>query len=186
MKYHQLIAHNVDCLPLLHAIQRQPELFNEDRFRTTYENTPNVDVSDILIRYSDTKVKDTTTAVIGDNGPVWRDAARKLPQFWPIVKSLMQRVDAYELGRVIISKVPPGGRVLPHADNIGAYCDVSDRSRYHVILQGFPGNLYTTGDETVEMRTGEIWWFDARAMHSVHNQSTDDRIHMIVDVRSFQ
>jgi len=103
----------------------------------------------------------------------------------PIVLGLMTRVHAYELGRVIVSRLPPGGRILRHADRDGEYVQASDRARYHVVLQGLPGSLYTCGDETVCMQDGEIWWFNAHEEHEVINNSADDRIHLLVDVRTW-
>jgi hypothetical protein len=55
--------------------------------------------------------------------------------------------------------------------------------RFHVVLQGLPGSLYHCGDEVVQMRTGTVWWFQHREVHSVENNSADDRIHLLVDFR---
>ena len=35
----------------------------------------------------------------------------------------------------------------------------------------------------VNMLTGEIWWFNNQAEHEIINNSADDRIHLIVDIR---
>lgn len=173
-------------MPLLHAVQRRPDLWNRRTWRTTYANTPHRDVSDIWIRYSDenaTASVDRTVDVIQDTRPIWYPEWRELPQIRPILFGLMQRVDAYELGRVLITKLPPGGRILPHSDAVGAYTDQKDGARYHVVLQGLPGSLYRAGDETVNMRSGEAWWFNHLAEHEVINNSADDRIHLLIDVR---
>jgi hypothetical protein len=34
------------------------------------------------------------------------------------------------------------------------------------------------------MAPGEAWWFDNAQEHEVINNSADDRIHMIVDIRT--
>jgi hypothetical protein len=34
------------------------------------------------------------------------------------------------------------------------------------------------------MAPGEVWWFDNSKMHEVINNSADDRLTMIVDIRS--
>jgi len=103
----------------------------------------------------------------------------------PIV-ALMQTVQAYELGRVIISRIKPGGVILPHADKDGDYVQTTDRARYHVVLQGLPGSLYHCGGETVCMMTGSVWWFNAHEVHSIENNSADDRLHLLVDVRIWE
>jgi hypothetical protein len=33
------------------------------------------------------------------------------------------------------------------------------------------------------MRPGEAWWFNHRLMHSVVNNGTEDRVHLIIDYR---
>lgn len=178
------IANNVDVVPLLMAVQRQ-DLWNQHRFRTTFKGTPHKDVDDIWLRYTDDKKAnpDDPHEAIIDTTPIWHEAYKKLPQVKPIIFDLMRRLEAYELGRVLITRLKPGGRILPHSDNYGDYVLDPDVARYHIVLQGLPGSLYRTGDETVCMKTGEVWWFNALIEHEVMNNSSDDRIHLLVDVR---
>ncbi len=185
MRNFQLIAGGVDVLPLLHAVQRSEHLFNVHRFRTTFANTPHGDVDDILLRFSDPSIaKDgDTAAVMADGNCVWHPAAAALPQVRPILLDLMRRVEAYGLDRVVITRLRPGGRIKPHADNEGAYTADPERARYHIVLQGLPGSLYHADRETVCMRSGEVWWFEARVIHEVENNSSDDRIHLLADMR---
>lgn len=174
---------------LSHQLMRNKQLWNENRFRTEFPNTPHVDVDDIWLRFSDVEKCTTTTVVIGDDKPVWYPAAQVLYEARPLIRGLMHQVNAYELGRVLISRIPPGGRILPHRDDAGEYVLTPDIARYHVVLQGLPGSLFVCGEgddqETVCMETGEVWWFDARSCHQVVNNSADDRIHLLVDVRSW-
>lgn len=182
MKHFLRLAERVDTMPLLHALHRQPELWNADTFRTQYPGTPHREVDDILLRFSDPAKCNTVSTVIGDGKPVWHPAAAKLP--WrPIVLDLMRRVEAYQLDRLLITRLAPGGRIMPHADDQGEYVNDPSRERYHVVIQGLPGSLYTNGDETVTMRTGEVWLFDPLLVHSIQNNSEDDRIHMLVDLK---
>lgn len=187
MKNFQLIAQNIDMTPLMHALQRNPDLWNKRKWRTTYEGTPHAQVSDIWIRYSDESATGDThnvSAVTQDTRPIWYPEWHQLPQLRPLVFGVMQRVEAYELGRVLITRLPPGGRILPHSDAVGAYTDQEDGARYHVVLQGLPGSLYRAGDETVNMLTGQVWWFNHLAEHEVVNNSADDRIHLLIDTRN--
>lgn len=187
MKNFQLIAKGIDTLPLLQALQLRPDLWNKHKWRTTYEGTPHSEVSDIWIRYSDDKATEDLkdiSKVQADSGAVWYPAWKDLPQLRPLVFGLMQRVSAYELGRVLITKLPPGGKIIPHTDNVGNYTDTFDGARYHIALQGFPGSMYRVGDETIEMLSGEVWWFNHLVEHEVHNDSPDDRIHLLIDTRN--
>lgn len=179
----------VHVQPLLHSIVRNPQLWNQNTFRTTFPNTPHVDVDDIWLRFSAEEQLDTNTRAMGDDRPVWYPAAKVLTEAKPIIRGLMNQVNAYELGRVVVSRIKPGGRILPHSDDEGVYVKQGDIARYHVVLQGLPGSLFACGDgdeqETVNMQTGEVWWFNAHRTHQVVNNSADDRIHLLVDVRTW-
>lgn len=186
MRHFELIASGVDVLPLLHSVVRHPKLWNEHKFRTTFKDTPHAQVDDIWLRFS-AEVPDTGTVAQDVNNITWYPAFKELPQAQPLIRDLMFRLNAYALGRCVLTRLKPGGRILPHADNKGEYVHQGDIQRYHVVLQGLPGSLYRTGTgdeaETVCMRTGEVWWFNALQEHEVVNNSADDRIHMLVDLR---
>lgn len=186
MRNFHRIMDGVNVGPLAHAIVRNSHLWNENTFRTTFPNTPHKDVDDIWVRFSDPEKCTTTTVVIGDDKPVWYPNAKTaLPEIRPLVLGLMAQVGAYELGRVLISRIKPGGVILPHADNTGEYVLTPDIARYHVVVQGLPGSMFHCGGETVCMRTGEVWWFNAHEIHEIVNNSADDRIHLLVDVRTW-
>lgn len=185
MRNFHRIATNVPVMPLMHALIRHPELWNANKFRTTFPSTPHVDVDDIMLRFSDTEKCTTTTHVIGDDKPVWHEASKLLPEAKPIVMALMSTVNAYELGRLLITRIPPGGKILRHNDAAGEYVNMGDIARYHIVINGLPGSLFHCGNETVNMQTGEVWWFNAHEDHAVENNSIDDRVHMLVDLRTW-
>jgi hypothetical protein len=177
----QLIAVGVDVLPLQFALYRHPELWNADRFRTTYPHTPHGEVDDVLIRFSDPEKCNTVGTVIGDDRPIWHPAAFVLP-WQPIVLDLMRRMNAFQLDRLMITRLRPGARIAPHADDVGDYVNAPDRARFHVSIQGLPGSLYHNGEETITMLTGQVWTFNPLLVHSVENNSAADRLSLIVDL----
>lgn len=180
------IVDGVDVLPLVHSLQRHPDLWNEDRCRTTFENSPHAQVDDILLRFEafDPAAPDLEAEL--ERAPrTFRHAWDVLPEARPIIAGLMVRVGAYELARVVITRLAPGGQILPHADTRGSYANLPDIARYHVVLQGLPGSLFHCGGEDVCMETGQVYWFNAHEIHACINNSIDDRIHMLVDVRLF-
>ncbi len=160
-------------LPLMTAIARQPSLWNADNCRREFEHTPHLATDDILLRFG-SKDGNALEAV---DAPVMQ----KLPDVKSEVLNVMRLVNGSRLGRVIITRLEPGKKILPHSDVLGDYA--SYYTRFHLVLQGLPGSLFSCGDETVNMLTGELWWFDAKAEHSVANNSKDDRVHMLIDVR---
>jgi hypothetical protein len=176
----------VNTIPLLHAIVRQPELWNQNTFRTKYTGTPHGDVDDIWLRFSDVdKVKDLTdvSQVIDDPGSVWYPAVAKLPQAKALVLDLMRLVDGHQLERLLVTRMKPGSKIARHADAGGVYVEQGNIGRYHVVLQGLPGSMFICGNEQVCMLTGEVWWFNAHQEHEVINNSADDRIHLLMDVK---
>ena len=170
------LAKGVNFNPLLVAISRQPELWNQNTLRTKHPNTAHGEVSDIWLMFNE----------MGDgvaNDIIVRPypAFEKLPQARPLIFDLMRTVEGVTLGRVIITKLPPGKKITPHVDG-GA--PATYFSRYQLVLQSLPGALFTIGDETVNFESGEVWLIDNKKEHSVVNNSRDDRIVMIVDIRS--
>jgi hypothetical protein len=186
MRNFQLIAQNIDVIPVLMALQQHPHLWGRNKFRTTYTGTPHGNVDDIWLRFSapeKTGNPDELQGVLEDVEPVFYQAWHDLPQVRPIVFDLMRRMEAFSLGRVLITRLRPGGRIAPHADIDGEYVGRDDGMRFHVVLQGLPGSLYRCGDEVVQMLSGTAWWFQHREVHAVENGSADDRIHLLVDMR---
>ena len=176
------LATNVDVMPLLLAVQRQPDLWNAEKLRTTHPGTPHADVEDILLRFNDLEkfraTKDAAS-VMDEHESVFWPAWYRLPEAHPIIFDLMRRVSGIRLGRVMITRLAPGKRILPHVDG-GEHARYYDR--HHVVLQCAPGAVFVAGNETVQMRVGEVWWFDNASTHEVVNNSADDRITMIVDI----
>lgn len=174
------LAQGVDVTPLHNAIMCNPQLWDVNNLRTCHSNTVHSQVSDIWLRFNAVEVTGENCKVIDDveaiNYPAWW----VLPQARPLIFALMSRVEGERLGRVIIAKLPPGSRIDPHVD-MGAPATYYER--YHIVIHSKPGCVFRAGDERVCMATGEVWWFDNEQEHEVINDSDDDRIHMIVDIR---
>jgi hypothetical protein len=184
MKYFQQLAAGINVTPLANALQRQPGLWDANPIRTKHPGTAHSQVSDILVRFNDLeeflRTGDPTT-ITDDREAIAYPAWDKLPQLRPIIFDLMRTVEATRLGRVIITKLPPGKEITPHEDQ-GAPAEWYDR--YQLALQSLPGAQFHIGDETVEFRTGDMWLINNRVTHSVVNNSRDDRIVCIIDLRS--
>lgn len=169
--FHRL-AQSVNVAPLLATLFRHPELWDEDRLRTTMPNTPHADASDIILRFGKPSVD--------DHGPFHSRPSMAVLGALPTALSVMQLVGGSELGRVIITRLPPGGRILPHSDD-GQYARLM--TRHQVMLQSLPGNTFRCGEDSILPISGELWWFNTELEHEVINNSADDRIVLIVDCR---
>jgi len=183
MKNFLRIAAGCDVMPIMMAIQRQPELFNQNTLRTTHPGTPHTQVSDIWLRFNELPEPGQEAKILDEHESVWYPAIYALPQCRPMIYQLMARVDGERLGRCLITKLEPGKKIAPHVDG-GSHAAYYER--FHVVLQGYPGSQFRCGNESVDMLTGEIWWFNNAIEHEVINNSADDRLHLIVDIRTAQ
>jgi hypothetical protein len=173
------IAAGLDVVPLLISLQHHPELWDSENIRKSYdERSPHKDVNDILLRFSDPSDPKIGDQLVCESTKAWS----VLPAAQDLVFGLMGRVRGVMLGRVMVTRLAPGKRILPHADTMGRYANTY--KRFHVVLQSEPGCMFRAGDEEVWMRPGEIWDFNAHVEHEVVNASKDDRLHLIVDIRT--
>lgn len=168
---------------LLNQINRNPELWNQHKLRTTFVDSPHAAVDDIWIRFNDVSRYEATgdpSTIVDGHESIWYSAVEKLPALRSLVFGLMARVEGVRLGRVLITRLAPGKQITAHIDS-GDHAVYYDR--YHFVLQGLPGSIFRCGDETVQMPSGSVWWFQNKVEHEVTNNSADDRIHMIVDIK---
>jgi hypothetical protein len=95
----------------------------------------------------------------------------------PYMMELMAEIGAV-WGRGRLMALAPGAEVPPHVD-----CHYYWRThhRLHIPVITNPGVRFTCGGETVHMAAGECWMFDSFRWHEVHNQSTEQRVHLVID-----
>lgn len=172
------IIDGIDVIPLLNALVVNPDLWNENKLRTTHPLSPHKETDDIWCMFN--RVSDDPEEVIDDLEVVPYRAWHTLPHLHDTVLNLMRRVDGTRLGRVLITRLKPGASIPAHVDE-GA--PATYYSRYQLVLQSLPGALFTIGEEVINFRTGDFWWINNRDTHSVTNNSADDRIVLIMDVR---
>lgn len=186
MKHFQQIAAGIDVIPILNALKRQPELWDQNTIRTKHPGTAHADVSDIILRFNDIEEYAKTgdpRSIVNDEECKPYPAWYALPQVRPVILDLMRRVEGARLGRCVITKLPPGKCVTPHVDG-GAPATYYER--YQIALQSLPGALFKIGDEVAQFQTGDVWWIDNATIHSVTNNSADERIVLIVDIRGLE
>jgi quercetin dioxygenase-like cupin family protein len=181
MKNFLRLACNINMTPLMVQIQRQPDLWKADTYLRDYPQGPFEDVQTIFLRFPPASVTELERSQKDQHECVWMDGLLHLPAARSLIFSLMQTVEGERLGRVMMNKIRPGGRIFPHADT-PAHADYWDR--FHYVVKGLPGVKFRCGEEEVNMTTGEVWWFQNAIEHEVVNNSADDRIHLIIDIRT--
>lgn len=186
MRNFQCLAQGLNVMPLVSAITRRPDIWKEDTYLRDYPQGPFGEVDSIILRFPPRSVHETEEALAKhmetfdkfecEDQPVFA----KLPEARPLIFGLMSLVQGERLGRVIINRIKPGGVIYPHKDtdhNAGYY------QRYHIVLKSQPGVVFRCDQEKVFMAPGELWWFNNSLEHEVLNNSQDDRIHLVVDIR---
>ena len=156
VRYFHKIVEGINVLPVMHPIMRNPAWWEQD---------------DIVLRNG------ASGEFTAQDAPL----LKQIPSAKAFGLDLMKLVSGSQLGRMVISRVEYGKKFVPTKEANGKYREFY--SRYHLILQGLPGNLFTCGNETVAMLTGEVYWFDMLSDYFLLNNSADDRIHLQIDVR---
>lgn len=181
------VGQGTDVMPLVAAIHRNPDLWHEDTFLRDYPQGPFGEVDSIILRFPVKSVKQTEQEVLDhlsqydQHECVDQPVYAGLPQARALVMNLMAYVGGTRLGRVMINRIKPGGVIFPHEDTAE---HAEYWSRYHIVLQSGPGVVFRCGAEQVFMAAGETWHFHNHLEHEVINNSSNDRISMVVDIRS--
>ena len=86
--------------------------------------------------------------------------------------------DGYIIRAILVS-LPAKNKISKHIDK--GY-SLSNAIRMHIPIITNNEVFFTVGDETKNLKTGEIWEINnANKIHSVENNSNQDRIHLIMD-----
>lgn len=170
------IAEGVDVVPLLLDLQRNPKLWDANRERKDRANSPHVEMSDIWVRHVE-KPEEFSNP----HFPIWYPAFVKLPSIRKMIFDAMSRVQASHLGGVLITRIPAGGRILPHADK-GWHPEFYNCKLY-VVLESNPQCIFRVEEECVPMNQGDVWRIDNTKEHEVVNNGNTERMTLIICMR---
>jgi mannose-6-phosphate isomerase-like protein (cupin superfamily) len=176
------LCEGIDVSEILAQLNAHPELWDEHRQRKDAPDTPHGEMSDIWVRFRALEELTGPEKYKEPHFAVWYPAWEKLPALQPLVFALMGLVEATYLGGILITKIPPGGKILPHDDRGGWHAEYHNCKVYFP-LQSNDGCVNVCEDETVVMRAGEMWTFDNLKVHSVENNGDEDRITVIISMR---
>jgi hypothetical protein len=103
---------------------------------------------------------------------VFESEVRDLDQF------LLNFYKTGKITRCVLAKLLRGAVVYPHID----YGDsLMTSNRHHLPLVTNNKVLFTVGDDTKHLPSGEVWEINNAHMHGVQNEGDEDRVHVIVD-----
>jgi hypothetical protein len=151
-------------------------IWNWLNLRRLFPGSTHDDTDDIVCRFASVQRPLTYDLVFNDLNSV-----DYFP--WYTFNTIRELVEKPGIGRVIITRLNKGGKIGEHIDQ-GQYAKA--HTRIHYVLSAGEQSLFHCGNETVNMKAGEIWWFDHQSPHSVENLSNIPRIHCVVDYLGFQ
>jgi mannose-6-phosphate isomerase-like protein (cupin superfamily) len=167
-------------MPLQIELHRNEQLWDQHSFRRTYPDTPHGQMTDIIARYMPEGLVNITTRRAEHRNVFW-PAWNALPSLRPLVFGLMARVQGVELGSILLTKLQPGGEILPHSDR-GSWAPEYYQTKAHITVAG--SALVRVENEEERFEQGSIWTFDNLREHQILNDGDCDRIVVIVSMRS--
>lgn len=175
---------DVNVANLAAELDAQPELWDTIRWRKELPSGPHARMSDIWVRYNDIRPyrqKGSFEGFNAEHDSVWYPAYDKLPSLKSILPPLMMVVEGERLGGVLITRIPSTCGIDPHID-VSWHVDYYDK--FYVSVKSAPGAVFASEEEVLNPTPGECWRFDNRLRHWVHNGSSEDRITLIVCIRT--
>ena len=177
-----MIATGLDVEPAVAQLQEHPELWNAHPARTQMPGSPHHETSDIWLRFRDPTELDNYASFGEPHFAVFYPAWHTLHRMQPLVFGVMHAVNAVYLGGILITRLPPGGRVYAHHDRGSWHAEYLDKKVY-VILKANERCDNWCEDEQVTMRAGQAWQFENLLMHGVCNGGLTERLALIVTMR---
>ena len=156
------------------------KLFGEYTQRSDGEGSPHKDMTDIWVRYKDPKPHIESgewSGFMDCHESVW---LKDIPAIKDLCSGLMGFLDGEALGGVLITKLPPNGQILPHVDQ-GWHA--AEYDKYYVPLKNEKGAQFHFDDCYIDPKEGEVYAFRNDKNHWVENNSTEDRIAMVVCIK---
>lgn len=103
-----------------------------------------------------------------------------IPEVKEICQELMEHLSGERLGGVLITKLPPNGKIYPHIDK-GWHAEYYDK--YFISIKNVKGAKFCFDDGEIEPNEGDVYAFRNDKNHWVENKSNQDRIAMIVCIK---
>jgi hypothetical protein len=180
---HKKLPLHLDVHLLKKALEKNSDLFGKYPYRGEAPGSPHSEMTDIWVRYNDIKPyleSGDFTEFANEHDSVWYDAYYRLPEVKKPIFDVMNAVNGERLGGVLITKLPPGGKITKHVDGgwHAAYYD-----KYYVAIKNSYGAKFCFEDGVIDPREGDVYWFDNSKPHWVENNTDDDRIAMIICIK---
>lgn len=170
------IGTGYDVAALKEQLYARPDAWNRHRTRT-YAG-PHNEVSDVWVRYNASE--NLGPDFNNEHESVWYPVVDDIPAVSPLIFKVMHDVSGTRLGGVLITKIPPGGKVAPHSDH-GWHARYYDK--FAVQVCGNSQQAFCFEDAELRPEPGDLYTFDNSRLHWVNNDSDSDRITLIICIK---
>ncbi len=160
-------------------LNTHPEVWDQYRWRTEHPQSPHREVSDIWCRYN--ALENMGPHFNDEHESVWYPVIDKLPAVKSLCNSVMALQDNHNLAGVLITKIPARAQVYPHVD-FGWHAQSTEK--IGVLVQGNTDQTFCFENAALRCRAGDCFTFNNSFKHWVKNDSAEDRITLIVCLRS--
>ena len=164
--------------PLRAELTEYPEAWDQYRFRTEHPRSPHRECSDIWVRYN--AIENFGPQFNREHESVWYPISEALPSARALAEVIYSLLDAKELGGVLLTKVPAGKRVYPHAD-FGWHAEHYEK--FAVLIEGDESQAFCFEGTEHRCASGDCFTFCNQARHWVENPGPRDRVTLIICAR---
>ncbi len=177
-----ILGRGLDTSPILADLDRNPDLWGQDRERMDFAGSPFAGTDDIWVRsVPREELKRDRMCVDRPHFAAFWPAWERLPALHPLVWALVAEIKPVALGSILITRVPPGGAIREHADT--GWHPTFMNMKAHVALASNDGCLNVSVGEAFTPQTGDVFTFDNTLPHSIRNDGGTDRITAIICMR---
>ena len=118
-------------------------------------------------------------ASFSDTDNYFTDEART---YLPTIVDYYENVFPQNYTAIRLASLKAGGSILPHIDNKQKGFFTPGRSSFNTAINMPKGVVWNIGKTTIPFRAGESNAIDFSIEHSVINNSTEDRYHLLIGV----
>lgn len=171
------LPYTFEVEPLRTELHEHPEAWDQHRWRTGHPRSPHRECSDIWCRYN--ALENFGPNFNEEHEAVWYPIAESLPTA-RVIAETVSALRQQPLAGVLITKIPAHGQVYPHVDH-GWHAEQTDK--IGVLVEGNPLQHFCFEDAAHGCHEGECFWFCNQSPHWVFNDTSEDRITLIVCLR---
>ena len=173
----------VDVSELNAALEENPQLWNQYTLRTESTESPHYGCDDIWVRFNDIANLDLNNplSMHDKHESVWYESpiANLVSDLVCLATKSMPN---FELGGILITRIPPGGKVLRHSDG-GRWHAEYYKDKYLISLKADEQQAFCYDNERHVTQVGDTYKFNNLAEHWVENNSDKERISLIICTR---